>query len=97
MSIDIKELTDRKTSESFPNILLRKPNENVPVIVRSLEKGDMQLIVEYKGQRKAVANISPSALNIDKLLRATGDVCYRVSPEEEHTITDVPMYLSCLV
>lgn len=97
MSINIKELTDRKTSEVFPNVLLRKPNENVPVVVRSLEKGDMQLIVEYKGERKVVANISQSALNIDKLLRTTDGICYRVSPTEEYEIDNISTYLSCLV
>lgn len=97
MSINIEELTSRKTSESFPNIVITKPNENMPVVVRALEEGDMQLIIEYQGKRKVVAKISPSALNIDKLLRTTGEITYQKDENQKYDITDVSMYLSCLV
>ena len=43
MSINIQELTERKTSESFPNVLILTPNETLPVIVRTLEKGDSRV------------------------------------------------------
>lgn len=97
MSINIEELTSRKTSETFPNIVITKPNENIPVVVRSLEEGDMQLIIEYKGKRKVVARISPSALNVDKLLRTAGSITYHKDENQHFEITDVSMYLGCLV
>ncbi len=96
MSISVEELIARKTSEGFPNVLVTTPNETLPVVVQTLEKGDMQLIVELKGQRKVVARISESAFNIDKLLRTVGPIFYRKSVEEAIEIRDIPTYLSCV-
>jgi len=62
MSIDIEKLTERTASEKFPNIVITMPNDNLPVVIKSLEEGDMQLIVEFQGKRKVVARISESAL-----------------------------------
>lgn len=93
MSINIQELTERKTSESFPNVLILTPNETLPVIVRTLEKGDMQLIVEFNGKRKVVAKISPSAYNVDRLIRTLGTISYRRSVEDVVEIRDIETYL----
>lgn len=93
MSINIQELTERKTSESFPNVLILTPNETLPVIVRTLEKGDMQLIVEFNGKRKVVAKISPSAYNVDRLIRTLGTISYRRSVEDMVEISDIETYL----
>lgn len=93
MSINIQELTERKTSESFPNVLVLTPNETLPVIVRTLEKGDMQLIVEFNGKRKVVAKISPSAYNVDRLIRTLGTISYRRSVEDVVEISDIETYL----
>ena len=93
MSINIQELTERKTSESFPNVLILTPNETLPVIVRTLEKGDMQLIVEFNGKRKVVAKISPSAYNVDRLIRTLGTISYRRSVEDVVEIGDIETYL----
>lgn len=94
--IDISELTNRKTSAEYPSILITAPNETLPVVVRTLEKGDMQLIVELNGVRKVVSRISPSAYNVDKLLRTTGHISYRKSPSEIIEVRDIPTYLSCV-
>lgn len=93
MSINIQELIERKTSESFPNVLILTPNETLPVIVRTLEKGDMQLIVEFNGKRKVVAKISPSAYNVDRLIRTLGTISYRRSVEDVVEISDIETYL----
>lgn len=93
MSINIQELTERKTSESFPNVLILTPNETLPVIVRTLEKGDMQLIVEFNGKRKVVAKISQSAYNIDRLIRTLGTISYRRSAEDTVEISNIETYL----
>jgi hypothetical protein len=94
--IDVQEVTSRKTEESFPNLLVLHPNNTVPVIVRTLEPGDMQLIVEFKGTRKCVAHISPSALNINKLLRTLGSIEYVISKNVSMPITSIEDYLSYL-
>lgn len=97
MSINIEELTSRKTSEVFPNVVISNPNQTVPVVVRSLEKGDMQLIVEYQGKRKVVAKISPSANNIDKLLRTSKVIRYQISTDYSIDVGDIATYLSCVI
>lgn len=96
MSINIEELTSRKTEETFPNILVLHPNDTLPVVIRSLEEGDMQLIVEFKGKRKCVARISRSALNVDKLLRTLGSIEYVLGQGVSTTIKCMEEYLSCV-
>lgn len=96
MSINIQDLTSTKVGESFPNVLITKPNETLPVIARCLEKGDMQLMCEHNGVRKCVAKISPSAINIDWLLRTCGSIEYVMGEGVSTTISDVESYLWCL-
>ena len=97
MSIDIEKLTERTASETFPNIVITTPNDNIPVVIKSLEEGDMQLIVEFQGKRKVVARISESALNIDKLIRTVGLVNYCSSNESSVEVADITTYLNCIV
>ena len=97
MSIDIEKLTERTASETFPNVVITMPNDNVPVVIKSLEEGDMQLIVEFQGKRKVVARISESALNIDKLIRTVGLVNYCSSNESSVEVADITTYLNCIV
>lgn len=97
MSIDIEKLTERTASETFPNVVITMPNDNVPVVIKSLEEGDMQLIVEFQGKRKVVARISESALNIDKLIRTVGLVNYCSSSESSVEVADITTYLNCIV
>lgn len=96
MSINIEELVSRKTDETFPNVLVMHPNDTLPVVVRSLEEGDVQLIVEFNGARKCVARMSPSAINIQMLLRTIGSVEYVISQGVSTTITCIDEYLSCV-
>lgn len=96
MSINVEELVERRTSESFPNFLVSTPNDTMPVVVRTLEKGDMQLIVELNGKRKVVAKISPSAFNVDKLLRTIGTFKYVIAPDMHIEVDNITTYLSCI-
>lgn len=96
MSINIEELTSRKTEETFPNILVTHPNETLPVVIRTLSEGDMQLIVEFKGKRKCVARVSPSAINMQRLLRTVGSFEYVLGQNVSTTITCMDEYLSCV-
>ena len=94
--INIQELTERKTVESFPNILITNPNEAVPVVVRTLEKGDMQLIMEYNGVRKVIDKISPSAFNVHKLVRVLGSIQYVLASNLSIEIKEISDYLNCI-
>lgn len=95
--IDIEEVTSRKTSETFPNIVIAHPNDTLPVVIRTLVKGDLQLICESRGQRKVIDRIDVSAYNIDYLLRTVGTLYYNVGPNTSIEIKDIETYLSCLV
>lgn len=97
MSINLEELTARKTSETYPNLLICNPNNTVPVVVRNLQEGDMQLIAEWNGKRKVVARISPSAYNVNMLLRTTGSLKYNLGNNVGIDINDIETYLSCIV
>lgn len=96
MAINIEELTSRKTDEEFPNILVTSPNDTLPVVVRSLEKGDMQLVVEWNGVRKVVARISASALNVEKLLRTVHGVEFVTSKDSSISISNITDYLEAV-
>lgn len=94
--IDIEELVMRKTEETFPYFLITHPNDTLHPVVRSLEQGDMQLVVEYKGVRKCVTRMSRSAHNVDKLLRTTGPIEYVMAEGVSATISSVEEYLGCV-
>lgn len=94
--IDIQKLVSQQISQTYPNIVITTPNQTLPVIVRCLEKGDMQLIIEMNGMRKAVSPISPSAYNINMLLRSQSKLTYNKSPDESFEIHSVEEYLNCI-
>ena len=94
--IDIEQLTSRRSSERFPNFVVDSPNDTIPVVVRCLEQGDYQLIVELGEKRKVVANISLSAYNVGKLLRCVGSITFRKSRELSYRINNVTEYLECV-
>lgn len=96
MTIDVQDLVSRKTEETYPNFLILHPNDTIPVVIRSLEEGELQLIVEFKGTRKCVARISPSALNVDRLLRTVGSVEYVIGKGISTTLNCVEEYLGCV-
>ena len=96
MSFSIEELTERKSQETYPNLVILSPNETVPVIVRSLEKGEMQVIVSFNDKRKVVARISESAHNINRLLRTCGALEFYKSESETYRINTVEDYLNCV-
>lgn len=95
--INIERLTESRTSEVFPNVLITNPTDVVPTVVEALEKGDMQLIVEWQGKKKVVARISESAGNIDKLLRVLKHITYSKSQDERIVINSISEYLDCVI
>ena len=94
--INIQKLVSQQTSLKYPNIVITTPNQTLPVIVRCLEKGDMQFIIEMNGIRKAVSPISPSAYNINMLLRSQSNIVYNKSPSESFEIHSIEEYLNCI-
>lgn len=94
--INPEELVERKTQETFPNIVISKPNDTIPVVVRDLEKGDIQLIIEFNGKRKVVAAIDGCSENIFMLIRTTGSLIYRKNENDFCKISNIKDYYSCV-
>ena len=94
--INIQKLTENRTIEQYPNVLITKPVEVLPMLISALEKGDMQLVVEWKGQKKVVAKISSSAYNFHKLLRILDSVEYVMAKDIKVHISSVTDYLDCI-
>lgn len=91
--MNVEELTESKVQHRFPSVKISNPNVTVPVIVQSLVQGDMQLIVELNGKQKVVKMISPSAVNMNNILRAVGSFTYAISAGVEVTINSIEDYL----
>lgn len=91
--MNVEELTASKTQRRYPNVIIRNPNATVPVIVQTLSEGDIQLIVELNGKQKVVKNISPSAMNMNNILRTVGQFTYVISAGVEMHINNVEEYL----
>lgn len=91
--MNIQELTTNRVSLGYPNIVIMRPNQTLPVTIQSLESGPIQLIMEFKGQRKVVKSISPSAFNIDKLLRTLGSITYNLDSAISKEIYSVEEYM----
>ena len=96
-TIDIENLVENKIKLNYPCILIDNPNRTLPLMVRNLEEGDMQLIVEFNGKTKVVKKMSRSALNVDKLIRTNGTLKYVISKDIIIPINSITDYLSCLV
>lgn len=71
-------------------------NPTYPLVVGLLEEGELQVIAEYKGQRRVIANISESAYNVDKLLRTHGELKYVTETGESYPIKSVIDYLEVI-
>ena len=91
--MNIQELTTNKVTLNYPNILILKPNMTLPVTINSLEAGNVQLIMEFKEQRKVIKCISPSAFNIHKLLRTIGHFTYNLNEVVSEEIYSVEDYM----
>lgn len=96
MAMKIEELVERKVGINFPAIQIITPNDTIPLIVTTLEKGDMQVILEYNGKRKVICSISQSALSVNQLLRTVGSLKYLKSENETIIISSIEDYLLAL-
>jgi len=90
----VTELSFKNTvKEQFPNVVLRSVNDTTPLVVKLLEKGELPLVGILGDIRKVVAYISPSAYNIEKLLRTHDDIVYNRDENTRVQIRSVVDYL----
>lgn len=90
--LDVESLRSRSTTIPYPHIKIEDLNKWVPVVVSSLEKGDVPLLGTFKGVTKIVSYVSKSAVNFSKLLRVTS-LSIALSETESTEITSVLDYM----
>ena len=69
--IDVDALRSRTIDRPYPNFHISKLNNTVPIVISSLEEGDVPLLGTLNGTTKILKRISNSAININRLLRVT--------------------------
>lgn len=90
--LDVDALRSRKTSMPYPHVKLTELNRCIPVVISSLEKGDVPVLGTLNGVTKIVANMSKSALNINKLIKVS-NISLVLSDYEEYLITNIVEYM----
>ena len=65
----------------YPHIKLLTATDALALVVTSLPKGELPLVMTYKGETREVGKISKSALAITKLLKIS-DIEYVKSADE---------------
>lgn len=93
--IDLDELKSSKVNLSYPCFEILDIGICIPVVVRSLIKGDVQIFGTLNGVSKVVNNISLSPLNVLKLLKVT-PINFYLSENEVYKIRDTNHYLEVL-
>ncbi len=82
-----------KVQKEYPYFLIDNANESTPLIVSLLQEGELPLVCKYNGVAKEVGRISPSALNVDKLIRTHGSILVYKSEFEYKALRNVEEYL----
>lgn len=95
-TIDIESLKSNRTTITYPNIFVSKPDDNLPVIIDALEPGDMEVIIEYNNRQRVIKRISRSALNVDRLIRAEGVIQYYTDADTCIDLYSILDYLEAL-
>lgn len=80
----------------FPYFVLPELNQTTPLVVKALEAGDIPVIGILGGAKKVIAKVSPSVLNVDKLLRTHGRVTYMTGQETSYQLNSVLDYLEAI-
>lgn len=92
-TLDVESFSERKTQSAYPYVELLDINMTLPLVLSFLEKGEVQIIAEYKGKRRVVGVMSKSAYNMNKLIKTQGRVVYHKSESEAAEISSVVDYL----
>lgn len=95
-TLDVENFGRQTVKVGYPYVEITRFNESLPVVVSSLSEGDMSLTAEYKGTVKIVKRISPSAFNIDKLIRTGQELEVHVSSEVAVIVKSVAEYLGVI-
>lgn len=87
------KLLERTVELCYPYIVIDEPNQTLPLLVTDLEDGTIPIIVEMNGKKKVVKRITPSAYNINWLIRTTSVLTYYKSADDFVKIDSVSTYL----
>lgn len=96
-TLDVSTFKNRYVETTYPNFeLIGDINECIPLVTSLLREGDIMLFISYKGEKKVVRSISPTAYNIDKLLRVSKGIRINKSETEFQDIHKISDYMEAL-
>lgn len=93
ITLDVDAFSQRKSSMVYPNFELSEINDTLPVVVQSLEKGEVPLLAHHQGQCRIVMKISLAAANVSKLIRTQGMLIYNADEQHSSELYSVRDYL----
>lgn len=96
IKVDIDKFSSNSIKREYPYLELTSFNETLPLVIESLEQGDMQVLATHKGITKVICKISKSAYNIDKLLRTGQKLQVHTSEGEYKQIQNIIDYLEVM-
>lgn len=91
------DFTPKTVQLTYPSLELEDLSEVTPLVIGLLQEGDIPVVGVYNGKRKVIARISPSACNVDKILRTHNSVYVRESETDKCFIRDVRDWLEVLL
>ena len=82
-----------KSKRRYPCFLLEDVNQATPLIITLLSDGEIPLLGRFSAGIREIQRISPSAFNVEKLLKTHRDVKVLLSETREESLKSVEEYL----
>lgn len=90
--LDVDALRSRAVTMPYPHISIVDLNKCVPLVISTLEEGDVPLLGTLNGVTKIVKKISKSSMNINKLIRVT-ELELAITEDDVNKVTDLLSYM----
>lgn len=95
--LDVEAFASQRVSAVYPCFEIVSFNDTLPLVISSLEKGDIPLVAVHEGKKKIACRISSTAFNISKLLRTQGElICFKSATEFRH-VNRIQDYLEVIL
>lgn len=91
------DFTPKTVQLTYPSLEVDNLNDLTPLVVGLLQPGSIPVVGVYQGKKKVMARVSPSAYNVDKILRTHDGVYVCESETDKHLIRSVKDWLEVLL
>jgi len=92
-AIDVNTFGTTEVAEELPAFIIREKSEPLVLALQCMISGDTPLRIQWNQQDKLIKRISPSALNVNNLLKVLSVIYYKDAEGVEHGITNIKEYL----